>query len=185
MDKITRREFLKGASLFCAGALLLPNQLYSNSLFEIEESRSLKFYNVHTGQKLDITYYEHGNYLFDALSEIDNIMADYRANEIIQMDVKLMDTLYKLQRFTGTREPINIISAYRSPQTNRRLRRHSRGVAKNSYHILGQAIDINIKGVSLKNIRDIGLTLRRGGVGYYPKSNFVHLDVGPVRSWRG
>ena len=101
------------------------------------------------------------------------------------MDINLIDALYQIKTLCGVEEPINIICGYRSPETNKRMHRRHRGVAHNSYHTKGQAVDINIKGAPLQRIQQIAESLKIGGVGYYPKSGFVHIDVGPIRYWRG
>ena len=98
--------------------------------------------------------------------------------------LKLVNLLYEINRFVGLEHKINVISGYRSPSTNRYLRRHSRGVAKYSYHMKAQAADIQIPGIRLHKLREIARSIGMGGVGYYPRSNFVHVDVGPIRSWR-
>ena len=99
------------------------------------------------------------------------------------IDPRLFDHLYRLQGLLGTNRPVQLISGYRSLATNDDLRHHSRGVAKHSYHTKGQAMDFHIEGVSLSNVRKAALSMRAGGVGYYPRSNFVHIDTGPVRNW--
>jgi len=153
------------------------------------ESRSLQLYNTHTQEKLDVVYYENGNYLDYALDEINSIMADHRTHEKIKMNKDLIDLLYdikgKLSFHDNKDSFINIISAYRSPVSNSKLRRRSRRVAKNSFHMKGEAIDINISGVKLSSLRREAKKIQKGGVGYYPRSNFVHIDIGDVRSWRG
>lgn len=184
---VTRREFLKGASMILAGSVLLPENLYSKTdiaaLFESKEEKTLKFFNVNTRENLTVTYYENGRYLVDALAEINRIMADRRSGEVTKMDRELIETLYKIYTISDTRKPIDIISAYRSPATNAKMHAHETGVAQNSYHSRGMAIDINIQNTELKTIRNIAKELKVGGVGYYPKSKFVHVDVGPVRNW--
>jgi len=177
---MTRREFIKNASLLCAGSLLLPNELLGS-----EECRTLNLYNIHTNDYLDITYFENGSYLQNALSRIDEIMIDRRSGEITSMNPALLDALYQIQNLSGNQEPIDIICGYRSPQTNSKMAKPGSGVAKHSYHTRGMAADINIKGMPLEKIRAIAGRLNAGGVGYYPKSGFVHVDVGPVRSWIG
>lgn len=184
---LTRRDFLKCASLAMIGSVALPKELIAKtsiaSLFESRDYKSLKLYNVNTSERLNITYFENGMYIADGLMEINKIMADRRSGEIIKMDKELIELLYKVQTISESHEPINIISAYRSPNTNQKMHDKERGVAQNSYHTRGMAIDINIQNRSLKDIRKIAKELQMGGVGYYPRSNFVHVDVGPVRTW--
>ncbi len=130
-----------------------------------------------------VCYCRGGRYLPEALYRINYILRDFRTGEIKPIDVHLLDTLYRLSRKVSRRCTFHIISGYRSPATNARLRRKSRGVAKNSYHMYGKAIDIYVPGYRLSRLRRQALKLRAGGVGYYPKTGFVHLDVGPVRQW--
>lgn len=182
---ISRREFLKTTSIVYVGAVLMPNLLYSKSEPVVDDLRRLNLYNINTFEYLDITYYKNGKYLDKGLSQINQIMADRRSGEVITMNTDLLNTLYKIQTLSNSDKPIDIISAYRSPTTNSKLTESKRGVATHSYHTLGQAADINIKGLSLVRIREIAETLQAGGVGYYPGSDFIHVDVGPLRTWRG
>lgn len=188
-DIITRRrEFLKTAGALCAGALLMPHELLAynpNSCTLSESTRSLKLYNIHTNDYLDITYFQNGNYIKSALSQIDQIMIDRRSGETTQMNPRLLDTLHQIQTSCGSHEPIDLICGYRAPDTNAKMARSSKGVAKHSYHTRGMAADINIQGMPLEKIRSIARSLNAGGVGIYPKSGFVHVDVGPVRTWQG
>ena len=177
---MTRREFIRNAAIVGAGALWMPEQL-----FGADESRSLILHNIHTDDYLDITYFKNGSYLRDALTHIDNIMVDRRSGDITSMNPGLLDTLYRIQSLSGVQEPIEIICGYRSPQTNSKMARPGSGVAKHSYHTRGMAADINIKSLPLEQIRRIARGLNAGGVGYYPGSGFIHVDVGPVRQWMG
>lgn len=182
---ISRREFLKTASIVCIGAAVMPNLLYAKSESAADDLRRLNLYNINTYEYLDIAYYKNGIYLDKGLSQINQIMADRRSGEVITMNTDLLNTLYKIQTLSKSDKPIDIISAYRSPTTNTRLTESKRGVATHSYHMLGQAADINIKGLPLVKIREIAEALQAGGVGYYPGSDFIHVDVGPLRTWRG
>lgn len=177
---MTRRDFIRSAAVLSAGALWMPDQL-----FGAEESRSLILHNIHTNDYLDITYFKNGSYLRDALSHIDKIMVDRRSGDIAAMNPALLDTLYRIQTLSGVQEPIDIICGYRSPQTNSKMASPGSGVAKHSYHTRAMAADINIKGLPLEQLRRIARGLNTGGVGYYPASGFVHVDVGPVRQWMG
>src|SRR5690606_1368522 len=136
-----------------------------------------------TGERCKVTYFENGSYLPDALEEINHLLRDFRTDEVAAMDPKLLDLLYTLRGKLDTNRPFEIISAYRSPHTNDALREQGRGVAKNSYHVKGQAIDIRIDNRSIRQVRNAALALGKGGVGYYRRSNFVHVDTGPVRKW--
>ncbi|MFN4089697.1 MAG: DUF882 domain-containing protein [Alphaproteobacteria bacterium] len=146
-------------------------------------TRSINLVNLHTGEKLKTVYWKDGKYERGALREIDRIMRDHRSGEVKSIDRDLVDVLHRLQRQLETNEPFEIISGYRSPITNAALRRNSRGVAQNSYHMRAMAIDLNVSNRSLPAIRKAAIGLRSGGVGYYPRSGFVHVDVGPVRDW--
>ena len=151
------------------------------------ETRSLKFYHLHTHEKAEIVYKRNGRYIPAGLKKIDYILRDWRRNEPVKMDPRLLDLVWEAYRATGSHEYIQVICGYRAPATNSMLRSRSRGVAKKSQHMLGKALDFYIPGVPLKKLRDIGLKMQGGGVGYYPTSGspFVHMDVGNVRHWPG
>ncbi len=140
--------------------------------------------NTHTGEQLKkVVYWEKGIYIPDALSDINYILRDHRADEVHSIDPMTIDLMAAISRQLGASRPFEIISGYRSPKTNALLARKSSGVAKKSYHMQGKAVDLRLPGVPLKTVRKAALNLRMGGVGYYPKSNFVHIDSGRVRSW--
>jgi uncharacterized protein YcbK (DUF882 family) len=124
-----------------------------------------------------------GRYLPDALGAVKHFLRDFRTGEEHGIDEGLLDILHTLKRETGTSRPFEIISGYRSPKTNAMLRQHSEGVAAHSLHMNGQAVDVRLVDVPLARLRDRALALGRGGVGYYPTSNFVHVDTGRVRRW--
>jgi uncharacterized protein YcbK (DUF882 family) len=145
--------------------------------------RKLAFQNLHTGERLVATYWVEGHYISEELSAIDHILRDFRTGDVAQMDAKLLDLLHVLQGSLSTEEPFQVISGYRSPRTNDMLRHASDGVASNSLHTVGQAIDIRVPGRQLGDVRRAALALQLGGVGYYPKSDFVHVDTGRVRHW--
>ena len=145
--------------------------------------KTLSFEHAHTGDKLKLTYFERGNYVEDALQEINYLLRDYHTDAIHPIDTALLDQLYDLKQILGVSKPFHIVSGYRSPFTNAQLRKHSHGVAEHSYHMKGRAIDIQIGGVSARTIKNAALTMARGGVGYYPYNNFVHLDTGEFRTW--
>lgn len=149
------------------------------------QTRTLSFKQVHTGETLTVTYMRNGRYDPDAMAKINYILRDWRRNETTRMDPRLIDTLWEAHERTGSREPINVLSGYRSPVTNAMLRSRSRGVAKHSQHMLGKATDFFLPDVPLAKLRATGLKMEHGGVGYYPTSGspFVHLDVGSVRHW--
>lgn len=145
--------------------------------------RTLSFEHTHTGEKLKLTYFERGNYINGALQEIDYLLRDFRTAETHPIDTALLDQLFDLKQTLRLNKPFHILSGYRSPFTNAQLRKHSRGVAEHSFHMQGRAIDIRVEGVSSKTIRNAALAMAQGGVGYYPRNNFVHLDTGKVRAW--
>lgn len=149
------------------------------------ETRSLKLYYLHTNEKAEIVFKRNGRYDQAGLQKLNRFLRDWRRNEPTKMDPRLFDLVWETYRQTGSREYINVISGYRSPATNDMLRRTRGGQAKKSQHMLGKALDFYIPGVKLARIREIGMKLQGGGVGFYPKSGspFVHLDVGGVRAW--
>lgn len=174
-----RRRFL--ATLGGCGVLLLGGA--PNALAGAQPRRRLSFHSLHTHESLELVYWEAGRYLPHALSSIDDHLRDFRTGDVYPIETGLLDLLHALNGILRNRGPLHVISGYRSPATNARLAARSSGVAKRSYHMYGMAIDIRAPGVPLERLREAGLALRRGGVGYYPKDDFVHLDVGPVRAW--
>ena len=177
----SRRKFIKWG-LFAAAGSAVPQSVlaYANQDISV---RTLSFYNEHTQESMSVDYYKHGAYLKKALSRLNYILRDHRSGEVHSIDKKLLDLLYVMSRELDANEPFHIISGYRSPYTNSKLRQKSTGVAKNSLHTVGKAIDISLPHVRLKKIQHTAMALKAGGVGYYPKSAFVHVDVGPVRYW--
>ena len=149
------------------------------------ETRSLKLYFIHTGEKAEIVFKRNGRYDQAGLRKINHFLRDWRRNEPTKMDPRLLDLVWEAYRPVGARDYIHVVCGYRSPATNSMLRSRSKGVAKKSQHMLGKAMDFYIPGVSLKKLREIGLKMQGGGVGYYPRSGspFVHMDVGNVRHW--
>ncbi|RUZ75688.1 DUF882 domain-containing protein, partial [Mesorhizobium sp. M7A.F.Ca.US.006.01.1.1] len=151
------------------------------------ETRSLKLYHLHTHEKAEIVYKRNGRYVPEGLRKINIILRDWRRNEPTKMDPRLLDLVWEAYREAGATDYIQVVCGYRSPSTNSMLRGRSRGVAEKSQHMLGKAMDFYIPGVPLKKLRNIGLKMQGGGVGYYPSSGspFVHMDVGNVRHWPG
>jgi uncharacterized protein YcbK (DUF882 family) len=147
------------------------------------DTRSLSFQHTHRDDSITVTFKRNGRYDEDGLKKLNHFLRDWRNNDETRMDPQLFDILWEVTREVGAEKPIHIISSYRSPQTNAMLRRRSRGVAQFSQHTLGKAIDFSIPGVPLDQIRAAGLRLQRGGVGFYPGSGFVHVDVGSIRHW--
>lgn len=147
------------------------------------DARTLSFFHTHTGKTLKVTYFENGEYLPGGLDHLEDYLADWRNGHRHDVDPELMDILWRIQlnaRHAGTWE---VISAYRSPETNAMLRKKSGGVAKKSQHLEGKAIDVRLRGLDTKKLQQIALDLQLGGVGYYEKSDFVHVDTGRVRRW--
>ena len=145
--------------------------------------RTLSFFHTHTGDMLQVVYFRQGEYDTEAFAELRVFMADWRNGEQHDIDPKLMDIHWQLQQVTGSADTWEVISAYRSSETNKMLRSRSSGVAKNSQHLLGTAIDVRLREVELETLRDSARSLKLGGVGYYAKSDFVHVDTGRVRYW--
>ncbi|MGK6311948.1 DUF882 domain-containing protein [Neorhizobium sp. DT-125] len=173
-----------------AVALLVLTALPALSLSAADaaaENRSLKLYYIHTGEKAVITFKRNGRYDQKGLAQINHLLRDWRKNEPTKMDPRLFDLVWEVYRRSGATDYIHVVSAYRSPATNGMLRSRSRntGVAKNSQHMLGKAMDFYIPGVKLATLRALAMQMQVGGVGYYPRSGspFVHLDVGGVRAW--
>jgi uncharacterized protein YcbK (DUF882 family) len=145
----------------------------------------LQLYHTHTKERLDIVYRVGSAYLPGATDELDHFLRDHRTGDVYLLDPRLFDLLHDLSAAVGRSEgEIDIVCGYRSQMSNEFLRRTTVGVAQHSRHMLGEAIDIRIPGVSTSRLRDAALGLHRGGVGYYPQSQFVHVDVGPVRRWQ-
>ncbi len=183
MGHCSRRIFLKRSTVFIATCLVpLPA---TAALTPDPASRVLAFFNTHTGERLRITYYKNGAYHPNALQQIDHILRDHRTGDMVAMDPRLLDLLYGVKCRLAVDAPFHIISAYRSPQTNAMLRKQGSGVAKRSYHLLGRAIDIRLPGCDTRKLKRTCLALRGGGVGYYAKSDFVHVDTGEIRTWSG
>lgn len=143
----------------------------------------LSFYHIHTAEKLNVTYREHGELIPDALTEINHYLRDFRTEQIHEIDVALLDKLHALFTTFDARGNFEVISGYRSPHTNEVLRHVTTGVAEHSLHIEGRAIDVRLTSAKTTALRDAALALKAGGVGYYAQSNFVHLDTGNTRSW--
>lgn len=177
---MNRRAFLKlsvGASAALAATPVLAK------VAPRQDERVLAFYNMHTGERVTTVYWADGQYLAAELTLINRVLRDHRSGEVHTIDQRLFDILFELQGVTGARGEFQVISGYRSPSSNAALRRHSDGVAKASLHTLGKAIDIRLPGTALSDLHRAALSLRAGGVGYYPASEFIHLDTGPVRTW--
>ncbi len=181
-QQLSRRDFFRIGSVAMSAAA--PGLLLGRTRTPIPAEKRLAFYSLHTGEHLKTVFWAQGSYVPDALQEINWILRDYRRNKVKPIDVRLLDLLYVLDRKLETRQPFHIICGYRSPATNEYLREHTAGVAKHSMHMQAKAVDIRIPGCRLKALQRAALALRDGGVGIYPVSEFVHVDVGRVRQWR-
>lgn len=177
--QVGRRRFLVG-SLGAAAAMLGATR---NAGAAAPPAHRLSFYHIHTAEKLTIVYREHGSLIPDALTQINHYLRDFRTEQVHDIDVALLDTLHGLYSSFDSRGNFEVISGYRSPRTNAALRHVTSGVAEHSLHIEGQAIDVRLTSAKTAALREAALALAAGGVGYYPESNFVHLDTGAVRSW--
>lgn len=181
-----RRTFLRTGAAALAGGLATPALALATpfSLANIaQEARALAFNNIHTGEKMTIAYWEKGAYVPDALAAINHLLRDYRNNEVHIIEPKLLDLLTMLHAKLESAAPFQVISGYRSPATNAMLHAESRGVAAKSLHMKGMAIDIRLADRRLDVLHATAQNLRLGGVGYYPASDFVHVDIGRVRYW--
>jgi len=178
----------KGASylalgLFGATSCLLMATARIQDAAAFGETRTLSFYHTHTRESLTVTFRRNGQFDSGALQQLNWFLRDWRVEKPAQMDPRLFDILWEVYRESGSSQPIHIISAYRSPETNGALRRRSSGVAENSQHILGKAMDIRLPDVDTGRLRAIAMKKQYGGVGYYASSAFVHVDTGNVRAW--
>ncbi len=181
---ISRREVIKTGLWAAAGSVLLPSVANAAAVkLPKNGSYDLRFTNVHTGESFSGTYRVGNKYLPDAFEEINYVLRDFRTDEVFPIDPRALDILYMVHRKTGKNGPMQVLSGYRSPKTNNMLRNASTGVARNSLHLSGQAIDFRMAGVSTRGLRDIANGIKAGGVGYYPRSDFVHIDTGRIRSW--
>ncbi len=185
--ELGRRAFL-GFGAAAAAAALLPGRAEAAAARTAAKAptRALSFLHTHTGERLKVEYCAAGAYQPDALDEINRLLRDFRVDEVKPIDPKLLDLLHELGGTLESDQPFHVISGYRSPKTNQMLQSrggaHS-GVASGSLHQAGKAIDIRLPGVKLDHLRGAARSLRLGGVGYYPSSNFVHVDTGRVRYW--
>jgi uncharacterized protein YcbK (DUF882 family) len=146
-------------------------------------TRALSFYNVHTAEALKTVYFDQGEYVPGALAEVNYFFRDFRSNQVKTIDPRLLDLLHRIHLALDTSQPFNLISGYRSAATNAWLASLSEGVARHSLHMYGMASDINVQGRSLALVQIVAMTMRGGGVGYYPRSDFVHVDSGRIRHW--
>jgi uncharacterized protein YcbK (DUF882 family) len=180
--EISRRFFLK-TGLLTATGLSLPVSSLARVADTIWPEKALSFYNTHTGERLrQAVYWAEGDYIPDTLDQINHLLRDHRNDTIKPIDPALIDLLHSLSRQFGV-HPIHVISGFRSPASNLLLLQQTQGVAKRSLHMSGKAVDIRIPGCDLSRLRRAAMAQKRGGVGFYPDSNFIHLDTGRVRYW--
>jgi uncharacterized protein YcbK (DUF882 family) len=182
LPRPTRQVLLAGIAVVVA---TVAGTSDTGSAIANGETRTLEIYHTHTKESGAITYKRNGQFDREALEKLNWMLRDWRRDEPITMDPRLFDIVWEVRKEVGSHEPLNIVSAYRAPETNAMLRHRSRAVAKHSQHMLGKAMDFYLPDVSMSDVREIGLRLQRGGVGYYPTAYnpFVHLDAGSVRHW--
>jgi uncharacterized protein YcbK (DUF882 family) len=176
--RFDRRDFLRSAS-----AVALALSPMGAACARAVERRTLSFVHTHTGESLSSVYCQNGSYSASGLDSINHLLRDFRTNDIHPIDPRVLDILFDLRSLVNSDEPYQVISGYRSPGTNALLRSRSSGVAEHSLHMEGRAIDVRLGGISTRKLHELALQMQRGGVGFYPKSDFVHLDNGAVRSW--
>jgi uncharacterized protein YcbK (DUF882 family) len=176
--QLGRRRFLAGSLGAAAAILGMPRGARATV-----PAHRLSFYHIHTAEKLNVVYREQGTLVPGALAEINRYLRDFRTGQVHDIDVGLLDVLHDLYVEFAARGNFEVISGYRSPRTNEALRHVTSGVAEHSLHIEGQAIDVRLTSAKTVALRDAALAHAAGGVGYYPESNFVHIDTGRVRSW--
>ncbi|HEY1503786.1 MAG TPA: YcbK family protein [Stellaceae bacterium] len=182
--RLTRRKFIAAAGATAAGVIAAPSfSMPAIALPTAPYKRALAFRNLRTGELLDLVYWADGRYLPDATREIARVMRDGRTDEVHSIDHSLVDLMARLRGTLRSSQPIQVVCGYRSPETNEMLRETTEGVASNSLHMAGEAVDLRVIDRPLGYVRRVAVNMKAGGVGYYPHSNFVHVDVGPIRYW--
>lgn len=185
-----RRKFLGMGAIATLGALVLP--AFTNDVMAAAfqagtvsggSTRRVSFRNTHTNETFTGVYRIGNKYLPDAFDRINHVLRDHRTGEVFPIDPRVMDIIYSVHQMTDVAAPYDVLSGYRCPKSNAGLRKNSGGVAKNSLHMTGQAIDLRLPNYSTTRLRDLAKSLKAGGVGYYRSSNFVHMDSGGVRYW--
>ena len=178
VSSLLSRRRLLGAAVAAAGVGLVdPVPAVSFA------PRSVALYNIHTGEWLRTVYWAYGHYIREAVRDINWILRDHHTDEMRPMDAGVLDVLGMMRERLDTTDPLLVVSGYRSPLTNTRMYLHGEGVAKHSYHVKGMAIDLRSESRSLPELREAATSLQCGGVGYYPRADFVHVDCGPIRYW--
>ncbi len=175
---VRRREILRVGMASVAAVAVAPNWARAST----GRVRVLNLYETHSHETYAEAYWVDGAYDPGAMARLNHLLRDWRSGELAAIDRRLIDLLHDLQQ-AGGGEPLHIISGYRSPETNAERAAVNGGVARNSYHVKGQAVDLRVPGRSLTGLRDMAVALAAGGVGFYPRSDFIHVDTGPVRTW--
>ncbi len=181
--KVQRRDFMKMGLVGAVGAMAPFVKTRSVLAANNNSTWKIAFRHAHTGESFSGVYRVGDKYLPEAFERINYVLRDFRTEEVFPMDPHVVDILSIIHRKSGARVPFQALSGYRSPKTNAMLGKKTRGVASNSFHMYGQAIDIRIPEFSSRKLRNAAKSLEAGGVGYYPRSNFVHVDTGNVRTW--
>ncbi len=176
--RLSRRQVLRIGTLFIATSLS-PSLGWSHHI-----NRSLELHNILTGEDIKVMYWVKGEYVPDALKALNHFLRDPHNGKVTEIDPALFNLIHDIAGKLEAKGTINIMSGYRSPVTNDRLRRRNSAAVKDSFHVKGKAVDIRIPGHSANSVRRVALGLKQGGVGYYPRSKYVHIDTGPVRTWR-
>ncbi len=177
---LSRRRFLTHTTCGVICSAVLPQVAFAA---QPGREKIIRLNNLHTGETLEACYFDGRHYIESELLKINYLCRDFRRNETHPIDRQLLTQLQAIQNRLGVKSEVQIISGYRSPATNEMLRSQSDGVAKKSFHMQGKAIDFRLSGVRLSQVRKAALSLHSGGVGYYPESNFIHIDTGPIRCW--
>lgn len=184
LNRVTSRRELLAFGLVTAASAIFPFEALAVSA-KVSSQKELVFYNVYTHENLKAVYWKDGMYMPDGLARINHIFRDIRTGREREIDINLLDMLFDIKEQIKSKEPYHIISGYRTPKSNAILSKRKKGVAKKSLHMYGKAVDISMPGYSLRGIRKVAKKLHAGGIGYYPQSKFLHLDVGEVRYWWG
>lgn len=175
-----RRVFLKRSAMLVS-ALGVP--ALGRAIPVSPSEKSLSLFNTHTGETFSSVFWSNGQFLPSALDEINRLLRDHRSGQVMPIDPNLLSLLENISAQVGAEKPIHVISGYRSPETNQWLADHGDGIARHSLHLEGKAIDFRVQGADLSVVQKVAMRLRSGGVGFYPDSQFVHIDTGRIRSW--
>ncbi len=171
--------------IITAASIIIPHNSFAFDEPSLSPERRLSLYNIHTEEFLDTVYWKDGHYVPGALAEINQLFRDWRTGKIKPINPELLELLFALRKKLRNTRPFCVVSGYRTPRSNAILKKTQTGVAWNSLHMYGKAVDIRLPGYSLRSLRSNAIELKQGGVGYYPYSKFLHLDVGDIRYWTG